>query len=155
MNVVRKMGTTSLHVTQDIFSGKAEIVFDRDGQRYIFRCDRYQDALDNMRAAQLTITYLWRALEEYGVQSETEDFGQLFSQFFLGFSVMPDDSTLLLSDGSQEWHEVLGIEPDAEKVAIINAYRALARIYHPDAGGDPAMFRRLREAYEEGMEQWN
>ena len=51
------------------------------GQRYVFRCDKYNDALDNLRAAQLAITYLWRALEEYGVISETQTLDRVFAQF--------------------------------------------------------------------------
>ena len=70
--VVNAMSATSLKISQDIFEGTAEIVFDRSGQRYVFRCHKYEDAMDNLRAAQLTITYLWRALEEYGVTSETQ-----------------------------------------------------------------------------------
>jgi hypothetical protein len=74
--VITAMGATSLKVSQDIFEGTAEIVFDRSGQRYVFRCDKYSDALDNLRAAQLAtpapvaagadVTYLWRAWKNTG-----------------------------------------------------------------------------------------
>lgn len=152
-NVIDAMGATSLKVNQDIFTGTSEIIFDRAGQRYVFRCEKYEDQLDNLRAAQLTITYLWRALEEYGVASSTEDLPEaLFAQFFLGFTPAPDDTALLLPSGRQEWWEILGVAPDADKRAIINAYRALAKMHHPDAGGDSEMFKRLREAYEEGID---
>ena len=43
--VITAMGATSLKVSQDIFEGTAEIIFDRGGQRYVFRCDKYEDAL--------------------------------------------------------------------------------------------------------------
>jgi hypothetical protein len=147
------MGATSLRISQDIFTGAAEIIFDRGGQRYIFRCRKYEDALDNLRAAQLTISYLWRALEEYGVTSEEQSVEQVFAQFFLGFAVVPDDQVLLLGDGQAEWWEVLNVSPEADRKAIINAYRALAKIHHPDAGGHPDDFKRLRAAYEKGIEQ--
>lgn len=151
-NVIDAMAATSLRLSQDVFTGMAEIVFDRGGQRYVFRCEKYGDALDNLRAAQLTITYLWRALEEYGVTSETADIPQeAFNRFFLGFTPPPDDTALLLPAG-RAWHEVLGLERDASAEAIRNAFRALARVHHPDAGGDAEEFRRLRVAYEEGMD---
>ena len=149
--VMAAMNATSLKVSQDIFEGTAEIIFDRAGQRYIFRCEKYEEPLDNLRAAQLTITYLWRALEEYGVVSEEFALEKSFAQFFLGFAATPDDSVLLLGTGVSDWWEILGVTPDAEKAAIINAYRALAKIHHPDSGGNPDDFRRLRSAYEQAM----
>ena len=151
--VITQMGATSLKVSQDIFEGTAEIVFDRAGQRYVFRCSKYDEALDNLRAAQLTITYLWRALEEYGVTSETQTLDQVFAQFFLGFAATPDDTVLLLGSGQEEWWKILGVEPEADREAIRNAYRALARLHHPDAGGNPTEFKRLRNAYEEALAQ--
>jgi DnaJ-domain-containing protein 1 len=153
--VMTEMGATSLKVSQDMFEGTAEIVFDRGGQRYVFRCDKYEDALDNLRAAQLAITYLWRALEEYGVTSEAETLERVFAQFFLGFAATPDDTVLLLGSGEEEWWKVLGVEPEADQPAIRNAYRALARRHHPDAGGTPAEFKRLRRAYEQALAQFD
>jgi len=150
--VVERMGATTLRVNQDILKGAVEIIFDRGGRRYVFRCERYNTSLDNMRAAQLAITYLWRALEEYGVSSSDDEIERTFSQFFIGFEATPDDSVLLLTDSNRQWWEVLGVEQGADKQAIINAYRALAKIHHPDTGGNPDDFRRLREAYETGLE---
>ena len=150
--VMTAMGATSLKVNQDIFVGTAEIVFDRAGQRYIFRCEKYDDPLDNLRSAQLTITYLWRALEEYGVTSEEHALEQTFAQFFLGFAATPDDSVLLLGSGQNEWWEVLGVTQDADKRAVVNAFRSMAKVHHPDAGGDSEDFKRLRAAYEQALD---
>ena len=149
--LIRKLGATSLKVNQDLFTGQAEIVFDRAGQRYAFRCNRYDNPMDNLRAAQPTITYLWRALEEYGVTGETKQLDQVFAQFFLGFSAPPDDKALLLPDGRAQWWEVLGVRSDAERPEITNAFRALAKVHHPDAGGNAEDFRRLRAAYDEAI----
>ncbi|MCG3212513.1 MAG: hypothetical protein FOGNACKC_06183 [Anaerolineae bacterium] len=151
--LIRKMDATSLKVNQDLFTGQAEIIFDRAGQRYAFRCDRYDNPMDNLRAAQLTITYLWRALEEYGVTGEAEQLDRAFARFFLGFTAPPDDTALLLGDGRAPWWEVLGVSSDAEKTGITNAYRALAKIHHPDAGGSKDDFQRLRNAYEQAINQ--
>ena len=98
-NVIEKMKATTLRINQDILKGDVEIVFDRSGRRYVFRCSKYPHSADNLRAAQLAITYLWRALEEYGVTSDDEEIEQVFSQFFLGFEATPDDTVLLLTDG--------------------------------------------------------
>lgn len=150
-NVVIKMGATGLRANQDLFSGAAEIIFDRGGQRYFVRCERYDDPLDNLRAAQLTITYLWRAVEEYGVTTDELALDRALTQIFLGFEATPDDTALLLGSGQSEWWEVLGLAPDADRQAIVNAFRALAKVHHPDAGGDPEDFRRLRSAYEAAL----
>lgn len=149
--LIRKLGATSLKVSQDMFTGQAEIIFDRAGQRYAFRCDCYGNPMDNLRAAQLTVTYLWRALEEYGVTGEAEQLDQAFARFFLGFAAPPDDTALLLPDGQAQWWEILGVSSDAEKPAVVNAYRALAKIHHPDTGGSVEDFRRLRAAYEQAL----
>jgi len=43
----------------------------------------------------------------------------------------------------------LGLEESADQQAIRSRYRQLANEHHPDKGGDPEKFRRIREAYEQ------
>ena len=62
-----------------------------------------------------------------------------------------DDSVLMLGNGKQNWWEALGVKQTATKAEVISAYRALARVHHPDAGGDAATFKRVRDAYERGL----
>lgn len=149
--VMRKMNATNLKVEQDLFKGHVTIRFDRKGQRYVFESKQYPHGLDNLRAAQLTIEYLWRALEQYGVTQTAQALDRAFAQFFLGFEAAPDDMSLLLGDGSQAWYDVLGVKPDADRTTITNAFRAMAKIHHPDTGGDAETFKRLRAAYEQGV----
>lgn len=155
-SVARKMGATSLRLENNLLTdeGEATIVFDRAGRRYVFRCQKYAWYLDNLRAAQLTMDYLWRALEEYGVTRTEQDVDREFARFFLPFEATPDDSVLLLTDGSNaDWWAVLGLTgPNASKLEVVNAYKALAKVHHPDAGGDAEMFKRVRRAYEAGVE---
>lgn len=155
----RKMGATGLRVNShfDVLkgSGQSEIIFDRGGRRYSFRCEKYQHPLDNLRAAQLTIAHLYAAMEEYGVLRDQKDFDREAARFFGPFEALPDDSALLLlTDGSGvEWWAVLGLQrEEANKASITNAYRALSRLHHPDVGGNPDDFKRLRRAYEQGIE---
>ena len=150
--VMTLMEATSLKVIQDILEGPVEIIFDRGGQRYVFRCEKYEDPLDNLRAAQLTISYLWRALEGYGVISEKHALEKAFAQFFLGFAATPDDTVLSLPSGQDEWWEILGVNADADKAIIANAYRSLAKVHHPDNGGKAKDFHRLRTAYTQGLQ---
>jgi len=164
--ILAKMGATSGRVDMDLTERdtSATIVFDRNGKRYTFRCAKWPHPLDNYRAAQLTIVRLYQALEDYGTTRDEANVAPLpqrqkrqaeadadFDRLFGTFLPTPDDTALLLGDGSRRWWEVLGIARDADRKAIANAFRALARIHHPDAGGDPDDFRRVRRAYEEGI----
>lgn len=151
--VMRKLGAANLKVEQDLFKGDVTIRFDRNGTRYVFRSAQYKNTLDNFRAAQLTIEYLYRALEQYGVTQSQKALDQAFAQFFLGFEATPDDTALLLGSGDAAWWDMLGVEPTADRAAITNAFRALAKKHHPDAGGDPDDFKRLRVAYEAALKE--
>lgn len=45
-------------------------------------------------------------------------------------------------------YPVLGIDPDATKEEIKEAYRKKAKIHHPDTGGDEEKFKEVQKAYE-------
>ena len=45
-------------------------------------------------------------------------------------------------------YETLNVPPTASNSELKTAYRNLARITHPDKGGDPAEFRKVDEAYK-------
>lgn len=45
-------------------------------------------------------------------------------------------------------HAALFVTASAPKVVIVAAYKALARLYHPDSGGDTAAMQRVNAAYE-------
>lgn len=45
----------------------------------------------------------------------------------------------------------LFVTADAPVTVVAAAYKALAKIHHPDAGGDPDEFRRIDAAYKEIM----
>lgn len=47
-----------------------------------------------------------------------------------------------------EAYETLGLDPGADLEAVRRAYRERAKETHPDCGGDPEAFIRVREAYE-------
>jgi len=155
-NSMRRLGATSLRVKErDLLNAKdvkAEIIFDRTGKRYVVRCAKWGNFLDNLRAAERTIFYLYRALAEYGAESNEKSFTEAVDQFFAGFEALPDDTVLMLGDGkSAPWWDVLGVKKEASKPEILSAFRALARVHHPDTGGDAATFKRLREAYEQAL----
>jgi hypothetical protein len=149
--IMTKIAATSLRIEQDVMGGSVKVIFDRAGKRYIRECMRWPDSLDNLRAIGLQIDYLYRALEVYGVDMSEVSFDQEFDNVFAGFLATPDDNALLLGDGLAHWWEVLGIKPDSNQNDIRNAFRSLARIHHPDVGGNEEDFKRLRAAFDEAM----
>lgn len=53
------------------------------------------------------------------------------------------------SPSSHSHHfSALHLLPSAPRAVIDAAYRALAKLHHPDLGGDPAVMRQLTEAYD-------
>jgi len=44
--------------------------------------------------------------------------------------------------------DLLGVSLDVSPMHLKARFRHLARIHHPDHGGDPVFFDRLRQAYE-------
>jgi DnaJ homolog subfamily A member 2 len=47
--------------------------------------------------------------------------------------------------------EVLGLAPMATPDEVKQAWRRLAGVHHPDRGGDPSEFDRLRKLYGEAL----
>lgn len=148
-NTMNKIEATSLKIELDEFTGDVKVVFDREGKRYTKSCSRWEHSIDNLRAIQLSIEYLYRAIEVYGVDTE-EEFNDLFNQHFVGIEAMPDDTALLIGYAN-DWYEILGVNQDANKKEITNAFKGLARVHHPDVGGDAKQFVKIRKAYEEGV----
>jgi DnaJ domain len=149
--IMGKIGATSLRIEQDVMGGGVKVIFDRAGKRYVRDCTRWPDSIDNLRAIGLQIDYLYRALEVYGVDMSETTFDQEFDGIFGGFLATPDDTSLLLGSGKAPWWEVLGCKSDANREDVRNAYKSLARVHHPDVGGNEEDFKRLRLAYDEAM----
>lgn len=149
-STMNKIEATSLKISMDEFTGEVEVIFDRNGKRYTKKCSKWENSLDNLRAIGLSIEYLYRAIEIYGIESQ-EEFNTLFDSTFLGIEAMPDDGVLLLGN-STNWWEILGITKEADKQDKINAYKAMAKVHHPDSGGNPEQFIKIRKAYEEAIQ---
>lgn len=124
-----------------------------------FSCDRFIDSYrlelgtrdawqHNVRAIALGLEAL-RKVERYGLGRGTEQ--------YVGFQALGSgtpmpaapESPLTVDQAIALLHEhaTPGIDWDWDDPAAVGvAYRSAAKAHHPDAGGDPALFRRLTEA---------
>src|SRR4030067_2286367 len=100
---------TSLKIEQDMMSGHAKVVFDRNGRRYIVECMHFARSDHNLRACYHTIRILYKVLAELGVVTNDKLLDETFDKIFGGFLATPDDAVLQLNDGKAPWWVVLRI----------------------------------------------
>ncbi|HOZ47773.1 MAG TPA: J domain-containing protein [Candidatus Hydrogenedentes bacterium] len=60
---------------------------------------------------------------------------------------IPPESTTSRGEDVEIFYRMLGLSPSARWEEIEKAYRAKAKIHHPDHGGDEDTMRALNEAY--------
>lgn len=101
----------------------------------VFACDKWLTVEDNLWAIVKHIEAL-RGQERWGVGS--------LDQAFAGYAALPDPN-------ARKWFEVLGVDETANNATVRAAYIRLAKQYHPDAGGDAAMFDQVQKAYDLAM----
>lgn len=110
----------------------AAVYFTLRDQGRCLACDRFFRVPDNLWAIAKHIEAM-RMSERYGIGT--------LDQAFAGYAPRLQSSTL-------EWWLVLGVPPFASLDQIEAAYRAKARVAHPDAGGSDHEMARLNEARE-------
>lgn len=118
------------------------VYFDRytsgEWKPYVIACDAYRKVKWNLRAIGETVAAL-RSIQRHGASSMLE-------QAFTGFAALPP------AHRGKPWHEVLGVEERACAADIRDAYRELARIHHPDAGGDAERMGEINRAFAEAKQ---
>jgi DnaJ domain len=117
------------------------VYFKRNGKEMCFACDRWLHVQDNMYAIALTIEAL-RGIARWGT-------GDMMEAAFTGFLALPAVGESSASD----WWKTLGLTINATVDQARDAYRILAKKHHPDAGGDPELFRRINEAWQSCQKQ--
>ena len=100
-------------------------------------CDRWETVADNLQALRLTLAAL-RGLERWGSS-------EMMSRVFQGFAALPVAETAT----PERWWVVLGIERHLPLYYVEATYKTLAKLHHPDRGGDPEMMLRLNRAIAE------
>jgi hypothetical protein len=107
---------------------------DRAGKTKVMAIDRYDRVADNLAAIAATLEAM-RAIERHGG-------GQILERAFTGFTALPAPKTC--------W-DVLGIPPTNDEDAIMTRFRWLAKLHHPDNGGDHARMTEIIEARDQAI----
>lgn len=109
------------------------------------------DVLANLRAISLTLTAL-RAIERYGIGTGTEQYrgwaaigpGSIALGSQVETMTVEEAARFLIKHGKFDDGDSTPVKNLLESDVVVDAYyRAAAKRLHPDAGGDPEMFRRL------------
>lgn len=114
------------------------VYFTLNGRQSCIPCDRWKRLQDNVQAVRLMVGAL-RGLDRWGQVG-------VVSAAFAGFEALPAGGSAGVG-----WWDVLEVDPDAGRCEIDTAYRRLARLHHPDLGGDEARMQRVSAAYEEAI----
>lgn len=111
------------------------VYFTRRGKALCFACDKWDTVGDNIHAITKTIDSL-RAIERWGT-------GDMMEQAFDGFLALPAPRAPV----HERWWAVFNLNEQASNENVIAAYKSMAKIYHPDAGGAADKFARIGAAY--------
>lgn len=112
----------------------------KGGEVRCMAVDRYTEVADNLAALAATLEAM-RAIERHGG-------AEILNRAFRGFKQLPA--------GPASWVELLGFtervgQPAPTAEEINDAFRAKAKIHHPDVGGDPEKFKELSAARDRAL----
>lgn len=109
---------------------------DHDTVRFVIPCDRWNKQQDNLWAVAKHVEAL-RGQQRWGCGTLERDFA--------GYRALPEQTS------GKGWWEILELRQDATVEQIETAYRKLAKVRHPDAGGTNEAFIELGKAFSEGV----
>ncbi|XP_039247558.1 translocation protein SEC63 homolog [Styela clava] len=106
--------------------------------------------LQKLRSIHAKSKWYKKCLEELQKKRKKPSFRKIFIVLaWIGFFILAYKVSMIERDFVEyDPYEVLGIREGADNVVIKKAYRKLSKEFHPDKGGDPAVFMRIRKAYE-------
>jgi hypothetical protein len=116
------------------------VYFTLDGKPVALACDKWLTVEDNLWAIVKHIEAL-RGQERWGVGS--------IERAFAGYTALPETSS------GSSWWAVLGVTINATPDQVRDAFRAKAKLYHPDSGTEPNHEKmvEVNRAYEQATQQ--
>lgn len=109
------------------------------GEQRVIACDTWDTVRENVRAVGLAVSAL-RLLERTGAS-------EILDRAYTGFAALPPQG------GATDWPSVLSVEPTATRVEVELRYRELARIHHPDRGGDAETMTKINAARDAALRE--
>lgn len=113
------------------------VYFTWEDEQKVIACDSFDKVGCNLWAIAKTIEAM-RGIDRWGCS-------EIITKAFTGFTALPEST-----NGSM-WWQVLGISENADQGQKKEAYRRLAKKYHPDIIGNDSEFKRINAAYEQAM----
>lgn len=107
----------------------AAVYFKLEGKPRCLACGKWDRVADNIAAIAQHIDAL-RRIDRYGVGT--------MEQAFAGYAALPPTA--------EDWRSVFGLNGNATLEAVEAKYRELAKVAHPDRGGDPLQMARINTA---------
>jgi hypothetical protein len=108
--------------------------FTWQGLQMAIPCDRWAKIEDNVQAIALTVQAM-RGMERWGAK-------HMIQAMFSGFKCLPGPGT------ARKWWEVLQCSQNSTREQIAAAYKARAKVCHPDVGGTREQWDELEQAYK-------
>lgn len=125
------------------FSDDVAIAVESKNGPLIFPCGEFTKWQDNVRAIALGMEAL-RKVDRYGISPSGEQ--------YRGWQALPPGTPMPAAKMTVEEAErllrdmSLWVGPIIGDDEIRSAYHRAAKLHHPDAGGDPTLFRKITEA---------
>lgn len=115
------------------------VYFEYKGKQFTFACDRYDRVHKNIKATAKTIEAL-RGIERWGT-------GEMVQQAFAGFAALP------APEAKKPWWEVLEVPHYAPWGDIVARRNQLAKINHPDRGGNLDRMAEINAAFKDAEKE--
>lgn len=115
------------------------VYFARKEKELVFACDKFDRTQDNIYAIGKTIEAL-RGIERWGASDMME-------RAFSGFKALPSQTN------GESWWSILGVDASATIEEVEAAFKAKAKVAHPDLGGSNDAIRKLNIARDQARSQ--
>ncbi len=112
------------------------VYFVLKGKPKVLACDCWSTPEENLWAIGNHIAAI-RGQQRWGVGT--------IDQAFSGYAALPTPQI--------GWWIVLGIPREATYSEVLAAYRNLAKVHHPDAGGNPETFLKIQAAWDDARKE--
>lgn len=134
---LRRDGLPYADTREPLDPGAAVYWDDKQGHPMAMANDGWRTVRENIRALGLAIEHI-RGLERTGSKA-------ILERAYSGYARLP-------AGESTRWHDVLGVPVGSCRAVIDARYRELARVNHPDHGGDSGKMARINAAYREACQ---